>query len=103
MMIIPIIIIAILPLVLGLIWWNDKLYSEIESINIKLQNIRKELDANSHLIRQNTSTLNDMNLNVFQTMNAQHYASQELDDFEKSTKEEIENIKKQITEPYKII
>lgn len=99
-MIIPIIAIMILPLILGLIWWNDKLFSEIESINIKLQKIREELDTNSHLIRQNTFTINDMNYNVNRTMCDQHYT---MEDFEKSTKEEIENIKKQITEPYKII
>lgn len=101
MMIIAIIIaIVFLLLVWRLMWWNDKLYSEIESINIKLRKIREELDTNSHLIRQNTFTINDMKYNVNRTMCDQHYT---MEDFEKSTKEEIENIKKQITEPYKII
>ena len=102
-MIIPIIAIAILPLILGLMWWNDKLYSEIESINVKLQKIREELDANSHLIRQNTWTINDMNLNVNRATCEQEYLSQNYENFKKSTKEDIENIKKQIVEPYKII
>ena len=86
-----------------LIWWNDKLYSEIKSINAKLQNVRGELDANSHLIRQNTCTINNMNCNVNQMICEQEYSSNKMKNFEKSTKEEIENIKNQITKPYIII
>ena len=86
-----------------LIWWNDKLYSKIESINFKLQDIRKELDTNSHLVKQNTCTINNMNCNMNQIMCEQEYSSHKMKNFEKSTEEEIKNIKNQITKPYMIV
>lgn len=95
--------VLILLVSIGLMWWSDKIYSEIESINFKLQDIRKELDTNSHLIRQNTFTTNEVKFKLSQVECEQQYSSQKVDNLEKSTKEEIENIKNQIVEPYKII
>lgn len=95
--------VLILLVSIGLICWSDKLYSEITSINFKLQKLRKELDTNSHLIRQNTCTTNEVRIKLNRVECEQQYSSQKVDNLEKSTKEEIENIKNQIVEPYKII
>ena len=96
-------VVFLLLTALILIWWSDKLYSEITSINFKLQELRKELDTNSHLIRQNTCTINEVRIKLNRVECEQHYSSQKVDNLEKSTKEDIENIKNQVMEPFKII
>ena len=95
--------VLILLVSIGLMWWSDKIYSEITSINFKLQELRKELDTNSHLIRQNTCTINEVKFKLNQIECEQQYSSQKVDNLEKSTKEDIENIKNQVMEPFKIV